>query len=430
MLTNPVLLSILIMMALCLLRCNVMLAILISAMCAVFLSSTAIENPLSLFIDGMGGNLETALSYVLLGVIASAIARTNLTAILVNKVSSVISNKKYLFIASIAFFSCFSQNLVPVHIAFIPILIPPLLKVMNLLKIDRRAVACALTFALQTPYMALPLGFGLIFFGLIQKNMTENGITVSLGDISSVMWLTAIPMLFGLILAIFVYRKPREYQEIVTQVDEKFENLKFGRQEIGVLLGIIVSFAIQLISGSMPLAALVGIITMILTGGIVYKNLDKTFQDGIVMMGYIAFVMLVAAGYGAVIKATGGIAELVNFAAGLSGGKFGGVLLMILIGLVITMGIGSSFGTIPIIATIYCPLALELGFSAAATILIIGIAAGIGDAGSPASDSTLGPTAGLNADGQHNHIYDTCVPTFIFFNIPLIVFGVIFAMFL
>ena len=178
------------------------------------------------------------------------------------------------------------------------------------------------------------------------------------------------------------------------------------------------------------LFALVGIIVMIVTGGIVYKNLDKTFQDGIVMMGYIAFVMLVAAGYGAVIKATGGIAELVNFAAGLSGGKFGGVLLMILIGLVITMGIGSSFGTIPIIATIYCPLALELGFSAAATILIIGIAAGIGDAGSPASDSTLGPTAGLNADGQHNHIYDTCVPTFIFFNIPLIVFGVIFAMFL
>ncbi|MBR0072092.1 MAG: sodium:proton antiporter, partial [Campylobacter sp.] len=116
--------------------------------------------------------------------------------------------------------------------------------------------------------------------------------------------------------------------------------------------------------------------------------------------------------------------------AGLSGGKFGGVLLMILIGLVITMGIGSSFGTIPIIATIYCPLALELGFSAAATILIIGIAAGIGDAGSPASDSTLGPTAGLNADGQHNHIYDTCVPTFLFFNIPLIVFGVVFAMFL
>lgn len=47
-----------------------------------------------------------------------------------------------------------------------------------------------------------------------------------------------------------------------------------------------------------------------------------------------------------------------------------------------------------------------------ATIAIIGTAGALGDAGSPASDSTLGPTSGLNADGQHHHIWDTCVPTF------------------
>ena len=62
--------------------------------------------------------------------------------------------------------------------------------------------------------------------------------------------------------------------------------------------------------------------------------------------------------------------------------------------------------------------------------MLVGIAAALGDAGSPASDSTLGPTSGLNADGQHNHIYDTCVPTFIFFNIPLLIGGVIGAMIL
>ena len=94
------------------------------------------------------------------------------------------------------------------------------------------------------------------------------------------------------------------------------------------------------------------------------------------------------------------------------------------------MGIGSSFGTIPIIATIYCPLAAQLGFSTAATIFIIGVAAGIGDAGSPASDSTLGPTVGLNIDGGHSHMWDTCVPTFVFFNVPLIVFGIIFSIML
>jgi putative amino acid transporter len=55
-------------------------------------------------------------------------------------------------------------------------------------------------------------------------------------------------------------------------------------------------------------------------------------------------------------------------------------------------------------------------------------AAALGDAGSPASDSTLGPTSGLNADGQHDHIKDTVIPTFIHFNLPLLVFVWIAAM--
>ena len=63
-------------------------------------------------------------------------------------------------------------------------------------------------------------------------------------------------------------------------------------------------------------------------------------------------------------------------------------------------------------------------------ILLIGIAAALGDAGSPASDSTLGPTSGLNADGQHNHIWDTCVPTFIFFDVTLFIGGMIGALIL
>ena len=58
-----------------------------------------------------------------------------------------------------------------------------------------------------------------------------------------------------------------------------------------------------------------------------------------------------------------------------------------------------------------------------ATIAIVGTAAALGDAGSPASDSTLGPTSGLNADGQHDHIWDSVVPTFIHYNLPLIGFG-------
>jgi predicted histidine transporter YuiF (NhaC family) len=103
-------------------------------------------------------------------------------------------------------------------------------------------------------------------------------------------------------------------------------------------------------------------------------------------------------------------------------------MMMLVIGLLITMGIGSSFSTVPIIAALYVPLCIDFGFSAMATAALVGTAGALGDAGSPASDSTLGPTAGLNVDGQHDHIWDTVVPTFIHYNIPLLIFGWIAAM--
>ncbi|MFP4067342.1 MAG: Na+/H+ antiporter NhaC family protein, partial [Spirochaetaceae bacterium] len=37
---------------------------------------------------------------------------------------------------------------------------------------------------------------------------------------------------------------------------------------------------------------------------------------------------------------------------------------------------------------------------------------------------------GLNVDGQHDHIWDTCVPTFLHYNIPLMAVGIIGAMLL
>ena len=49
----------------------------------------------------------------------------------------------------------------------IPLLVPPLLYVLTRLQIDRRLVACVLTFGLITPYMFLPVGFGNIFLNEI-----------------------------------------------------------------------------------------------------------------------------------------------------------------------------------------------------------------------------------------------------------------------
>ena len=125
----------------------------------------------------------------------------------------------------------------------------------------------------------------------------------------------------------------------------------------------------------------------------------------------------------------GYVPALVESSVGIIGDNKGlAAFMMLLIGLFVTMGIGSSFSTVPILTAIYVPLCVSFGFSPMATVAIIGAAGALGDAGSPASDSTLGPTAGLNADGQHDHMRDTVVPTFLHYNLPLICTGWIAAM--
>lgn len=433
LLLNPVVIGVIVMCTLCLLRFNILLAILISALIAGVSANIDIITTINILIKGMQGNLETALTYILLGALAAAIAMSNLTAILIHYVSQLISKKTFWFVLTIAFVACFSQNLIPVNIAFIPILIPPLLALMNKMQIDRRAVACALTFGLKAPYVSASVGFGLIFHNILAKEISQNGLETNLSDISSVMWLGGVAMLIGLFLAIIYYRTPRSYKQSSMEAKELYDSnldIKMSKKEWVLLIGVVIAFGVQLWSDSLPLGGLMGLIFMVAFGGIEYKKIDKVMEDGLSMMAFIAFIMLVAAGFASVIRETGGIGELVEFATTISGGKLGGTIIMLAIGLLVTMGIGTSFGTIPIIAAFYVPLCISLEFSHAATILLIGIAAALGDAGSPASDSTLGPTSGLNADGQHNHIYDTCVPTFVFFNIPLLICGVVFAMFL
>ncbi|EGY79450.1 Na+/H+ antiporter family protein [Peptoniphilus indolicus] len=432
---NPVVISVLVMCILCLLKFNVLLAIIVSAMVAGFSAGMPLVEGdgsiMSLLIGGMGGNSATALSYILLGAFAVGLARSGLGKILSQKIAKVLSGKKMFLIFALAFISCFSQNLVPVHIAFIPILIPPLLTVFNKLKIDRRALACALTFGLKAPYISLPLGFGLIFHQILVDNITQAGLPISVSDTKRVMWIGGLSMLVGLIFCVLVlYRKEREYQDLpIVGAEEDTGEAVMSREAWGALAGCIVTAAISAITESLPLGALGGLIVMLLTGCIKIKNLDDVINGGIGMMGFIAFVMLVASGYANVLRTSGAVEELVDAAAVyMSGSKAVAAFIMLLVGLLITMGIGTSFGTIPIVTAIYVPLGLQIGLSTPSIILLIGIAAALGDAGSPASDSTLGPTSGLNADGQHNHIWDTCVPTFIAYDIFLIIGGVVATM--
>ncbi|TWI52929.1 Na+/H+ antiporter family protein [Halalkalibacter nanhaiisediminis] len=436
---NAVFVAVIVMIILSLVRVHVVLALAIGALIGGLLGGIGLEETITVFSDGLGGSANVALSYALLGAFAVAIARTGLPDVMVRSVIKLVgrsedSRKKALSKALIFFLlaliSCFSQNVVPIHIAFIPILIPPILKILNELGVDRRAVASILTFGLTAPYIFLPYGFGAIFHGIVVDNMAESGLVVEVSDLPTAMALPTLGLVIGLLVAVFItYRKPRHYQDrdIVGMKEE--QQVYSTWSVITAIISIITTLVVQTISESMIMAALAGIVVLLVSGSLKWKEADGVVTEGMKMMAFISFVMLAASGFAAVIRETGHVDLLVLQVGAIVGeSQAAAALLMLLVGLFVTMGIGSSFATIPIIATLFVPLGLAAGFSPLAIISLIGTAGALGDAGAPASDSTLGPTAGLNADGQHNHIWDTCVPTFLHFNIPLFIFGWIAAM--
>jgi len=237
-------------------------------------------------------------------------------------------------------------------------------------------------------------------------------------------------MLCGLLVAIFItYRGERHYNLSAITRTEKVTTTYKPMTLVMALAAIVVTFVVQLWLGSMILGALAGFLLFNLSGVVKWKEADDLFTEGMKMLAMIGFIMIAASGFAEVMRETGEIATLVQSSVDIIGAnKALAALLMLLVGLMITLGIGSSFSTIPIIAALYVPMALEMGFSSMAIVALVGTAGALGDAGSPASDSTLGPTAGLNADGQHNHIWDSVVPTFLHFNLPLLGFGWVAAM--
>lgn len=436
MLLNAVVISVLVMVILSLLRLNVIFALLIAALTAGLMSGMNLTESVTILIDGMGGQSETALSYILLGIFAVMIGMSGITSVLVNQMLKYLSGHKLLLVFSLAVIASFSQNAIPVHIAFIPILIPPLLILFDKIKLDRRAVATALTFGLKFPYITIPVGFGLIFQGIIVEEMTKNGIAITLKQVTTAMLVPGAAMIVGLLIALLItYRKDHLPKESKTQtnlpkVEESLKSvdLKWNVDHTFTVIAIIVALVLQIVLDSLVLGALSGIIVMFASRVVKLQEGDRVVGDGIGMMGMIAFVMLIASGYANVLNKTGAVDELVQATLKVTGeSHFVIALVLLTVGMLITMGIGTSFGTIPILAALYAPLLITVGMSPLASAVLIGTAAAIGDAGSPASDSTLGPTSGLNADGRHHHIWDTCVPTFLHYNIPLFIFGLIAA---
>ena len=409
---NPVIVAVILLCVLCLLKINVLLSMLVSLTVAGLIGGLPVVSSgdevsiMSCVIDGFSSNAETALAYVLLGTFASCMAYTGITEILSVKIAKTVKGNRWLLLGILLIIACASQNIIPIHIAYIPILVPPLLSMMNKMKLDRRGVACTIAFGHKAPYIAL-------------------------GDVTKVNWILAVAMLIGLAIAVFItYRKPREYQDIKLEGQHELESLKLEYKHWITLLAALVIVILQVKFGSLPVAAFGGLLVMFIFGAVKIKDIDEQFNGGIKLMGFIAFVMLIAGGFAKVLNSTGAVEELVDSAISLmNGNTWVAATIITLIGLLVTMGIGTSFGTVPVLAVLYVPLCHKMGFSPAATIILMSAAAALGDAGSPASDTTLGPTSGLNADGQHDHIWDTCVPTFLHFNIPLMIAAIVAAQF-
>ncbi|HDM8888622.1 Na+/H+ antiporter family protein [Staphylococcus aureus] len=434
---NAVVIAVILMIVLCLCRLNVVISLFISALVGGLISGMSIEKVINVFGKNIVDGAEVALSYALLGGFAALISYSGITDYLVGKIINAIHAEnsrwsrvkvKVTIIIALLAMSIMSQNLIPVHIAFIPIVIPPLLSLFNDLKIDRRLIGLIIGFGLCFPYVLLPYGFGQIFQQIIQSGFAKANHPIEFNMIWKAMLIPSMGYIVGLLIGLYVYRKPREYETRKISNSDNVTELK-PYILIVTIVAILATFLVQTFTDSMIFGALAGVLVFFISRAYNWYELDAKFVEGIKIMAYIGVVILTANGFAGVMNATGDIDELVKTLTSITGdNKLFSIIMMYVIGLIVTLGIGSSFATIPIIASLFIPFGASIGLNTMALIALIGTASALGDSGSPASDSTLGPTAGLNVDGQHDHIRDTCVPNFLFYNIPLMIFGTIAAM--
>ena len=336
---NAVLIAVLVMLILSVARVHVVISLFIGALVGGLISGIGLGPTMVAFQDGLAGGAKIALSYALLGAFAMAVASSGLPTLLARWIMSKIGNTeesanrravlvtKWLMVAGVLAMAIMSQNLIPVHIAFIPLIIPPLLGVMNKLRIDRRLIACVLTFGLVTTYMWIPVGFGSIFLNeILLGNIRKAGLDTTGINIMQVMSIPALGMIAGLIIAVgFSYRKPRDYKNRPMEAAHSVEEIT--RYKIIVaIIAILATFIVQVVmqladseADSLLIGALTGLAVFLVTGAVNWKEADDVFTSGMKMMALIGFIMITAQGFAAVMTATGQVETLVDASAALFG---------------------------------------------------------------------------------------------------------------
>lgn len=443
---NSVVLAIGLMITLCLLRLPVTIALIASALVGGLHSGLDMHQAIGALNDNLLIGAQVGMTYIMIGAFAVALARSGILDLFAMKVTRMMGSSeththgrvKWLLYGVFMLCSVLSQNAVPVHIAFIPVMIPPLLGIFNRLRIDRRAVACILACAISSSYLLLPTGFGAIYLNEIllenvNKIGADQGLNVTASMVPQAMFLPVMGIIAGMLVALLVtYRKPRDYQASadINPTPPQTRRLKMP-QLVMTFVAIGVALVCQIYFDSLLVGSMVGFMLLAFAGVFRWDEQDDVFTQGMRMMVQISVIITIASGFAGVLEATNEIQPLVAAAASWIGDNQAlAAALMLLVGLFITIGFGDSFASVPILAPIYIPLALTLGFSPMATVALLGASAALGDAGSPASTITLGATSGLNADGQHDHVRDSVIPTFMHANFGMILFAWVAAMML
>ena len=451
---NAVVFAITLMIIFCLIKIPVAVSLVSAALLGGLHAKMAFPDILQVLNDNLLSGAQVGMTYIMVGAFAVALARSGILDWLAQKMANSLNREgahvrkqvKWMLFALFIVASLLSQNLIPVHIAFIPVLIPPLLGLMNRLRIDRRAVACILACGISASYLLLPFGFGAIYLNeILLENFNSVGAASGYAATASMapkaMFFPVMGLLAGMLFAVFVtYRKPRDYlqtgglknshTQIATAETENAEmaaaeaKIEIGLQPLlFTALAVMAVLLFQIYFDSLFIGAMIGFMILGFSGIYRWQAQDDVFTQGVRLMAEIAVIITIASSFGALLTATGDIDPLVASAAQFFGdNKLFGAAVMLIVGLFITIGFGDSFASVSILAPIYIPLAFALGFSPLAALAMLGAAAALGDAGSPASTITLGATAGLNADGQHDHIKDSVIPTFFHANIGMLLF--------
>ncbi len=437
-LTNPVILATTILVVLCLLKVNVFLSIIIASLCCALLGGATLVEGIEVFYTNMGNDNRMVLFLLLLGVLAATMQYNNVGEVLAPRVAKLVGKKVWLFPIVLTLFGIMVETFVLIGVSFLLVIVPPLLRLLTDYKVDRRLLVITTCCGLQIGYCCFPVGYGAGFMGIVQGALADNGLEVSIDQIWRANLVIGGAMVVAIILAMIRYRKPRDYQSaegenklIEAELAAAKELPPIEFRHIACLISGLSVVVVQVTTKSMPLAALVMIVMLVVTGAIKPRDFETVFMKGIMTSSYVCLVLMAAVAFAATAKTYGDLDNLIAASGALIGGnKIFGAFLMLFLGLFITMGIGSAFSTVPIVATVLVPLGLSLKMSPALIIILVAASGALGDSGSPSSNQALIPTAAFNIDGQHDHIRDSCIPSFLFVNIPLFVICTFAALFL